>query len=94
MYKHKFHILLGMFSLIISIVLPTVIYQYYFLLKTWNEIILQSNASILIAYGLLSIMILLLALFLLIAFHELGGYLNGLIKNDKQAVERFAGTQH
>ena len=58
MYTHKYHTFLGLLSLVMSIVLPTLIYQYYHLLKPWNDAILESSFYIpMIAYGLFSMLV-------------------------------------
>jgi len=96
MYKRKYHVFLGILSLAISIVLPTLIHQYYHLLKPWNDAILQNSFYVaVLTYGSLFILVLLLLVFLVVAMHELGGSLIRIIKSDKQAtIERFAGARH
>ena len=94
MVTRKYHIFLGLLSLVISIVLPTLIHQYYHLLKPWNDAILQNNFYVaVVTYGSLFILVLLMFVFLVVAMRELGGSLMRIIKNDQNTkIERFAGT--
>lgn len=93
MYTHKYHVFLGMLCLIFSIILPTLIYQYYLLLKPWNNAILESSFYIqIIAYGLFSILVFFLFAFLMVALRELGGALMNIINSDKHDVERFGSA--
>jgi len=85
MYKGKYHIITGIVCLIISIVLPTFIHHYYFLIEPWKEALFSTHALLALAtYGLFAMLGMLLLLFIVISLHELGGYMIRLMDNDDE----------
>jgi len=93
MYKRKYHIISGIVCLVISIVLPTYIHQYYALIKPWSDAMLSVNAGVAIAvYGFLSVLMLLVVVFLLIAMRELGGYMVRVIESNDNAINNRLTT--
>jgi len=74
MPKKKHHIILGVVCLVISIVLPTLIYNYYVELKSLCEV--MANYSVFevpVRYGLLVTLLLIWFVTLMVALRELGG---------------------
>jgi len=73
-YK-KYHLLTGFISLVITIILPTIIVNYFSLLKTLCESLFDYSFYQIIGNACLVLLILIWMATLIIALRELGGYI-------------------
>ena len=78
MVKHKYHLLLGLISLILSILLPTITYQYFITIDGLQFLMSDSFSTTLVEVILFGVLIVLLMSWfasVFFAMREFGGYM-------------------